>query len=370
MVFLYKFFCKKIKNNIYFFNYKSIIVVGKKGDKMILTIIISILTCLLLICSILFFPKIKIKNFEFNSYWIVCLIGALAILICNCVSFKEAIDGLFADSSINPIKILLLFFSMTFLSIFLDEVGLFRYLAMFLLKHFRSNQRLLFITLYIMVGILTIFTSNDIVILTFTPFICYFCRNAKINPIPYLVAEFAAANTYSMMLIIGNPTNIYLATSSNIDFIKYFNVMWLPTLCSGIIQLLLMLVVFKKSLKVDIFVDEDLVGFKSKLDLTFGISHLGICLLLLIISSYIELDMWLICLVCALSLIGCIMISHLIRNKELNIILETFKRLPYNLIPFIISMFVLVLALSKQGITDKISSFLGEKDLILKYGFS
>jgi len=72
-----------------------------------------------------------------------------------------------------------LFFSMTFLSIFLDEVGLFRYLAMFLLKHFRSNQRLLFITLYIMVGILTIFTSNDIVILTFTPFICYFCRNAK-----------------------------------------------------------------------------------------------------------------------------------------------------------------------------------------------
>jgi len=337
---------------------------------MILTIIISILTCLLLICSILFFPKIKIKNFEFNSYWIVCLIGALAILICNCVSFKEAIDGLFADSSINPIKILLLFFSMTFLSIFLDEVGLFRYLAMFLLKHFRSNQRLLFITLYIMVGILTIFTSNDIVILTFTPFICYFCRNAKINPIPYLVAEFAAANTYSMMLIIGNPTNIYLATSSNIDFIKYFNVMWLPTLCSGIIQLLLMLVVFKKSLKVNIFVDEDLVGFKSKLDLTFGISHLGICLLLLIISSYIELDMWLICLVCALSLIGCIMISHLIRNKELNIILETFKRLPYNLIPFIISMFVLVLALSKQGITDKISSFLGEKDLILKYGFS
>ena len=107
---------------------------------MILTIIISILTCLLLICSILFFPKIKIKNFEFNSYWIVCLIGALAILICNCVSFKEAIDGLFADSSINPIKILLLFFSMTFLSIFLDEVGLFRYLAMFLLKHFsRTN---------------------------------------------------------------------------------------------------------------------------------------------------------------------------------------------------------------------------------------
>jgi site-specific DNA-cytosine methylase len=35
--------------------------------------------------------------------------------------------------------------------------------------------------MYLMVAVLTIFTSNDIVILTFTPFICYFCKNAKIS---------------------------------------------------------------------------------------------------------------------------------------------------------------------------------------------
>ena len=33
--------------------------------------------------------------------------------------------------------------------------------------------------MYVMVAILTIFTSNDIVILTFTPFICYFAKNAN-----------------------------------------------------------------------------------------------------------------------------------------------------------------------------------------------
>ena len=85
---------------------------------MLPTIIISILTCIMLICSILFFPKIQIKNIKLNTYWIVCLIGAIFILIFNCVSFKDVINGLFADSIINPIKILLLFFSMTFLSIF------------------------------------------------------------------------------------------------------------------------------------------------------------------------------------------------------------------------------------------------------------
>ena len=337
---------------------------------MLPTIIISVLTCILLICSILFFPKIKIKEVEIDTYWIVCLIGAIAIILFNCVSFSDVLEGLFADSIINPIKILLLFFSMTFLSIFLDEVGLFRFLANLLVKYFRSNQRLLFFTLYIMVAILTIFTSNDIVILTFTPFICYFSKSAKINPIPYLVAEFAAANTYSMMLIIGNPTNIYLATSANIDFINYFNVMFFPTLISGIVQILIMFIIFNKDLTKDINVDEEHVKVQSKLDLTFGIGHLLICLILLIISSYVNFDMWLICLICACSLILCIILSHLIRHKNLNIILNTSKRLPINLIPFVISMFIIVLALNKQGITEYISNLLGEDNLIIKYGVS
>lgn len=337
---------------------------------MLPTIIISILTCLMLICSILFFPKLQIKNIKLNTYWIVCFIGAILILIFNGVSFNDAIEGLFADSIINPIKILLLFFSMTFLSIFLDEVGLFRYLANFLVKHFKSNQRQLFLTLYLMVAILTIFTSNDIVILTFTPFICYFAKNTKINPIPYLVAEFAAANTYSMILIIGNPTNIYLATSSNIDFISYFNVMWLPTICAGIVQIVLMFILFNKSLKKEISIDEQKARVKSKMDLSFGLGHLLVCLFLLVISSYANLDMWLICLVCALSLIVCIIISHLLRHKKLKIILKTTKRLPFNLIPFVISMFIIVLALNKQGITNYISSILGETNLIFKYGIS
>ena len=337
---------------------------------MLATVVISVLTCILLICSILFFPKLRINKIEFDTYWIVCLFGALTIVLFNCVSLKDVVDGLFADSIINPIKILLLFFSMTFLSIFLDEVGFFRYLASVLVKHFKSNQKLLFLTLYLMVAILTIFTSNDIVILTFTPFICYFSKNAKINPIPYLVAEFAAANTYSMMLIIGNPTNIYLATSSNIDFISYFKVMWLPTLCAGIAQTLLMLVIFNKSLNEDISVEVNKARIKSKLDLAFGIGHLIICLILLVMSSYVSIDMWLICIICATSLIMGIFFSHMIRHRKLKIIYKTTKRLPFTLVPFVVSMFVIVLALSKQGVTNYIYSLLEGDNLILKYGLA
>lgn len=335
---------------------------------MIATIVISVLTSLGLLSSILFLPKIKTKRFEFNTFWLVCLLGAGLILLCNCVTLDDVKSGLFENSSINPIKILILFFSMTFLSIFLDEVGMFRYLAAFLVKKFKVNQFLLFITMYLMVAVLTIFTSNDIVILTFTPFICYFCKNAKISPLPYLIAEFVAANLYSMILIIGNPTNIYLAGSSNIDFISYLQVMTIPTIVSGLVQFGLILLLFRKSLKTKIEVEEAKVKITSKIDMLFGLIHLIICLFLLIISSYIALDMWLICILCATSLLIFIISIHLIRGKNLTIVKDTAKRLPFNLIPFIISMFIIVLALKKHGVTNLVFNLFGDENVILKYG--
>ena len=180
---------------------------------MIPAIVISIITFVLITTSILLFPKIRNGKISLSTYWIIALVGAIILLSFGLAPINEVWDQLIANNSVNPLKIIILFFSMTALSIFLDEVGLFKYLANLATKRAKSNQFVLFTILYFLVAALTIFTSNDIVILTFTPFICFFCKNSKINPIPYLVAEFVAANTWSMILIIGNPTNIYLENS-------------------------------------------------------------------------------------------------------------------------------------------------------------
>ena len=120
---------------------------------MVATLIISLITCIALIVSILTFPKIKMFNKEINTYWIVCLIGAIFILLFKGVSVKESMLGLFENSSINPIKILILFFSMTFLSIFLDEVGFFKFIASILTNRCKTNQTSLFFALYVLIEI-------------------------------------------------------------------------------------------------------------------------------------------------------------------------------------------------------------------------
>ncbi|MCF0117148.1 MAG: hypothetical protein HUJ61_03755 [Bacilli bacterium] len=337
---------------------------------MISSIAIAIITIVSLILSILFFPKIKIKNIELGTYWIVSFIGALLMIVFKCISFNQIFEFLTSSSAVNPLKILILFFSMTLLSIFLDELGFFRYLASKASNIAKSSQYKLFFILYILVSFLTIFTSNDVVILTFTPFICYFCKNAKINPIPYLVSEFAAANTWSMMFIIGNPTNIYLGTSMGVDFISYFKIMWLPTLMGGIFESLILFLLFRKSLNEPIEFQAEKEHIENIPNLVIGLLCLGTCLVLLVISSLIELQMWFISFICALSLLILLTFSNLIQKRHFTNIINSLKRLPYELIPFLLSMFIIVSSLSNQGVCEYISSFIGENLIITKYGLT
>jgi len=313
----------------------------------------------MILCSVIFAITILgmiicvITNASFKKvplYLVITSLGAILVLALQVLPIKVAIKGLWNSSSVNPIKILVLFISMTSLSVFLDEVGFFTFLACFTLKKAGISQKKLFLLLFIVVSVLTIFTSNDIIILTFTPFICYFCKRAKLNPIPYLIEEFVSANTFSMMLLIGNPTNIYLSLFKNVNFGEYFSVMFLPAIAGGITAFLILFFIFRKQLETPIsFTYED---FKPNFPLVIiGSSFLALCTLLLAIAQFINLDMWLISLSFALALIVVVLLYKLVKKEPMQDLARTIKRLPWGLIPFMLSMFILVESLNYCEVT-------------------
>lgn len=337
---------------------------------MLTTVIIAVTTCIFLILSVLFLSKIRIGKLNVDTYWLISFLGAIFMVVFGEISPREIWLGLTNPSAVNPLKILVLFLSMTFLSVFLDEMGFFKYLAVWATKKAKNGQVSLFLLLYLLVSLLTVFTSNDIVILTFTPFICYFAKQTKINPLPYLVAEFAGANTWSMMLIIGNPTNVYLATFAGIDFITYFKIMALPTLLAGTVEISILLLLFRKTLKQPLKAEITEEKLQDKKGVVIGLIHLCACLVLLAFSAYIHIEMWLICLLCATSLLICIFALSLLKKEKPVAFNHTAKRLPWTLIPFVLSMFILVLALEKQQVTTLLSKLLGERNVIFTYGLT
>lgn len=337
---------------------------------MTLSIIISAATCVAMIVAVLFYPKINIGCISLSSYWVVTLVGAILLLSTGAAELPGVISALLADTAINPLKILVLFISMTLLSIYLDELGFFRYLASTTLRRAGCSQMHLFFILYVTVSILTVFTSNDIIILSFTPFICYFAKSANISPMPYLAAEFVAANTWSMALIIGNPTNIYLVTAAGGDFISYLVTMLFPTLISGTVAFFCLYFAFHKKLSQPIEATPEEVRLDDRLSLLVGIIHLAVCTILLAIGSYIGLQMWLVALISALSLLIFTIIISFVRKEAPVHTVASLKRAPWELIPFIISMFVVVESLHVNGVTDHIFHLLDTSAPIWSYGMT
>ena len=96
----------------------------------IVTLIIVAVTILLMMLSVVFFPSVVIfikphKQISINLYWVISLIGAILLIVTGCISLSDVSSSMFQSGSINPIKILILFYSMSILSIILDEYGFF-----------------------------------------------------------------------------------------------------------------------------------------------------------------------------------------------------------------------------------------------------
>lgn len=336
--------------------------------KEIWAFLIVIITIALFVLSNIFFPKIRLGKMEISSYWVVVFIGALLIVLTGIVPFNDIVESFTSSSAVNPLKILVLFISMTLLSIFLDEFGFFSFLAEALAARFSKSQYALFFALYALISFLTVFTSNDIIILTFTPFLCYFCKRSEINPIPYLLMEFVAANTWSMVFIIGNPTNIYLASFENIGFFAYFKVMILPTIGASIVTLLVLFLWFRKDLKVPLKKIEKREIKLEVLPIAVGLILLGAATILLALSSFLNFEMWVISSSFALLAI-LFLLFYSLKTKKNHLFLVA-KKIPWALIPFVLSMFILVLALSETRFINDFSSFLQGFDDTFSYGLA
>jgi arsenical pump membrane protein len=163
----------------------------------------------------------------------------------------------------------------------------------------------------------------------------------------------------------------------------------LPTIASTLISYLILWLIFRKHLKTPAEANVEDIKIENKPYLVIGLVHLSVCTVALAIGPYVGVDMWIISFVSAISLFVCLGILNLIkllRHKKAQIpcdnqenacdekpatsspVLSCLKRAPWQLIPFVLSMFIMVLAFKNQGITEKIGDLLGADNSIFKYG--
>jgi arsenical pump membrane protein len=159
-----------------------------------------------------------------RDWWIPVV--AFAVAVAFSLVGLPAVRTAFAQK----FDIIVLIFSFGIMSEGLGSSGFFRYIAYKIVALCEGNSTRLVLYMFTMTSVVTLFTTNDIVVLVLTPVIVEICFQAGIrNTKPILLSQFVAANTLSMGLLIGSPTNIIISEELGVNFFEYSALMLLPS---------------------------------------------------------------------------------------------------------------------------------------------
>jgi len=126
-------------------------------------------------------------------------------------------DGIVGTDGVKPYNILILFISLAYMAITLDITGILQAAAFWVSNQGGNQGRKLYFYFYVLLTTVSMVIGNDPVILSGTAFLVYYTSATNLEPMAWLIGEFAAANTASMVLFVGNPTNVVICEGFQVN---------------------------------------------------------------------------------------------------------------------------------------------------------
>jgi len=120
------------------------------------------------------------------------------------------------------------------------QEGLFDWLAALAVRHARSSARRLFLIIYSVGTIVTVFLSNDATAVVLTPAVYSAATAARVEPLPYLFICAFIANAASFVLPISNPANLVIFGAHIPPLAQWLYQFTLPSIASILITYLLL----------------------------------------------------------------------------------------------------------------------------------
>lgn len=327
-------------------------------------------------------PEFIFKNKKIILDYARVSLGVLGLLIASGIASLTTIkSAIMPQMNIVPWQILIIFFGSAYICGSLDASGVLKLIA-YKLAVSSKSKKTLFFSLLILAGIMTIFTSNDIVTLTLTPIVIYISQYAGINPIPYLISIFFASNTWSMFFYIGNPTNVIVAQAFSLSFFQYAKLMFFPTLSAIATSVIGFYLKYRKQLQGELSVNSVNCGLDTQnptnpvnaiKDKKYAILSSGIFIIFFItiaIGDLANIQLWKsILLFSAIYLLLNIVFSDVmserdefvieVKNFDYNItfFVDMFRRVPWKMLPMVVTFFVFVHIFTVFGVTKFVGQF-------------
>lgn len=262
--------------------------------------------------------------------------GAVAMILFGVLTFEEAVQAI----DFNTIALLL---GMMIVIAVLEMDGFFTFIAEKTISLSKSRNQLLIIIVFV-TGIASAFLVNDAVVLLFTPVIIQICRSAKLNPIPYLIAEILSSNIGSAMTITGNPQNILIGMQSGIPY-TFFLLHLLPISLVGMFLIVVVTKLFFRrefNSNIHLVFQEDEFNYNFQ-SMKFSVPIFLVIVILFFFHHTLDLSIPLIALAGA----SLILIFGKIKPSKV------IKEVDWVLLLFFAGLFIVVHGIEKVGVLNR-----------------
>ncbi|HEY1542595.1 MAG TPA: arsenic transporter [Xanthobacteraceae bacterium] len=271
-----------------------------------------------------------------EATWAV--LGAAALVLCGLLPWRAALAGI--DRGVD---VYLFLTGMMLLAELARQEGLFDWLASFAVKHARGSPHRLFLLVYAVGTVVTVFLSNDATAVVLTPAVYAATRAAGAAPLPYVFTCAFIANAASFALPISNPANLVIFDGRMPHLTAWLAQFALPTIVAVVATYLMLRLTQAGALrrqKIAREVARRPLGRGGR-HTAYGIAATAIAL---VISSALDVPLGLPTFVCG----GATAAIVLAANRQAPWAL--LRHISWGVLPLVAGLFVLVEGLARTGL--------------------
>ena len=269
-----------------------------------------------------------------EAWWIVA--GALLLLILHLIPLSLAGRAIAEGTDVY-----LFLAGMMLLSELAREQGVFRWVSSVAVGSARGSSSRLFLLVYGVGTLVTIFMSNDATAVVLTPAILSAVRRAKVQPLPYLFACALIANAASFVLPISNPANLVVFRGGLPSLGQWLLAFFVPSVLSVVATYVVLRLVFRKDLRGQIEAEVEKESLTA--DGQLVLAGMALIIVVLLTASALKKDLGLPTFLCAVA------ITAILSIKQKSNPLKLAREISWSTLLLVAGLFVMVDALESQG---------------------
>lgn len=271
---------------------------------------------------------------------ICSLVGGGMMIYCHQVTQDRAIKEFIDFNTLGLLAGMMVLISIV------KQSGFFEAMALWAVKKSRGKGTVLLILLSAITGIGAALIDSVTASLLIAPMTTSICRMIRINPMPIMISEVLMSNIGGTALMIGNPPNVMIGSSANLEFMEFLKNLAPVVAITMLLTIFIILLIYRNSLNSRELSENELQGINVRSaihnmkSMRRSLGVLGLTVFGFVIHSSFELQSATIAMSGAiLAIVFCKV------DPE-----EALKEIDMNTLLFFMGLFVLVGGLETAGV--------------------